>query len=306
MTLNLTKLLIVASAIQLSTHHLVEAQNRRPDGGGGGGGNRRPPQPDNGGGNGGGGGGNRRPPQPDNGGGNNGGGGGGNNGGGGGNNGGGGGGNNGGGGGNNGGGGGGGGDGGADNIFQNGFFTGNAYRSRSAVAKLNDLWTACEADEQVSDQNWELDNLFRQNMNDSFTRDDDELPGGRPKINHAQGVVGLVSWEDLGGHSYTGLFNGGSDHGLIRLSESNFDVPEAGGLTPSLAIKFLRDGMRSVNHLANVSFEPTSSFNFMANNFRSRIDLFTDQCAVDTIQRKFLDVTSSPQSVGLSEFGSFD
>ena len=82
--------------------------------------------------------------------------------------------------------------------------------------------------------------------------------------------------------------------GLIRLSESNFDLPEASGLTPSLAIKFPRDGIRSVNHLANVSFDPTTSFNFFRNTFRSRVDLFEDQCAVDTIQRKFLDVTNTP------------
>ena len=119
-------------------------------------------------------------------------------------------------------------------------------------------------------------------MRVSFDRSADELIGQgdqpRPKLNHAKGVVALVSWEDLGGHDYTGLFEGGSDMGLIRMSESNFDMPEATGLTPSLAIKFLRNGMSSVNHLANVSFDPTSSFNFFSNIFRSRIDLFGDTC----------------------------
>jgi len=111
-------------------------------------------------------------------------------------------------------------------------------------------------------------------MGVTFDREDDELPRNRPKINHAQGVVALVSWEDLGNHSYTGIFDGGSDMGLIRLSESNIMTPVASGLTPSLAIKFLRDGIRSVNHLANVSFDPTDSFNFFENNFRSRVDFF--------------------------------
>ena len=102
----------------------------------------------------------------------------------------------------------------------------------------------------------------------------------RPKINHAQGVVGLVEWEDVGGHDYTGLFEGGSEMGLIRMSEANFGLlEEAPGLTPSIAIKFLRDGMKSVNHLANVSFGPTKSFNFFANDFRSRVPLFEDVCA---------------------------
>ena len=57
------------------------------------------------------------------------------------------------------------------------------------------------------------------------------------------------------------------------MSESNFLIDEASGLAPSLAIKFLRDGMRSVNVLANVGFESTSSWNFMSSDFRARIDL---------------------------------
>ena len=94
----------------------------------------------------------------------------------------------------------------------------------------------------------------------------DALPrnGSRPKINHAQGVVGKIEWEDKGNHPYTGLYDSQSGlyseedplQGIIRLSEGNFLTENAIGLTPSLAIKFFRDGMRSVNPLANVSFDP--------------------------------------------------
>ena len=67
--------------------------------------------------------------------------------------------------------------------------------------------------------------------------------------------------------------------GLIRMSEANFGLlEEAPGLTPSIAIKFLRDGMKSVNHLANVSFGPSKSFNFFANDFRSSVPLFENEC----------------------------
>ena len=75
------------------------------------------------------------------------------------------------------------------------------------------------------------------------------MPVGRVKFNHAQGVVGKIIWEDMGNHPYTGLYDGDS--------EGNFLLPETTGLTPTLAMKFNRDGMRSVNHLANVDFEPT-------------------------------------------------
>ena len=132
-------------------------------------------------------------------------------------------------------------------------------------------------------------------MNTSFRRDADELPRNRPKVNHAQGTVTLASWEDLGGHKYTGIYNGGSDKIIMRLSESNFDIPEASGLTPSFALKFLRDNMRSVNMLtlANESFEPMDNFNFFSEDFYTRVFLFEDDCPKRTIQRKFLEVTDT-------------
>lgn len=175
----------------------------------------------------------------------------------------------------------------------------------SAIEKLNLLWRECLIDNTVEPQSWDLPNLFTQNMGTSFNRLSDELPAGRPKINHSRGVVSLVSWEDLGNHNYTGLYDGGSDVGLLRLSEGNFILPDTPGLTPSLAIKFLRTGMESVNQLANVSFEPTDSWNFFENHFHTRVNFFTDQCAIDTIQRKFLEVTSTIQSLGLAEFARF-
>ena len=92
-----------------------------------------------------------------------------------------------------------------------------------------------------------MSNLFTQDMSISFNRVADELPEGRPKINHAIGVVAQVSWEDVGGHPYTGIYDGGSTNGIIRLSEGNFILREAGGLTPTFAIKILRDGMESTN-----------------------------------------------------------
>ena len=80
----------------------------------------------------------------------------------------------------------------------------------------------------------------------------------------------------MGNHSYTGLYEGidAPTRGLIRLSEGNFILPGAIGLTPSLAIKFPRDGTRSVNHLANVSFDPVEGWNFFAHDFLSRVEMF--------------------------------
>ena len=78
------------------------------------------------------------------------------------------------------------------------------------------------------------------------------------------------------------------------MSEANFGLlPEAPGLIPSIAIKFLRDGMESVNHLANVSFEPQDNFNFFAKDFRSAIELFANEGEKKTIQKKFTEISKT-------------
>ena len=35
------------------------------------------------------------------------------------------------------------------------------------------------------------------------------------KVIHTVGAVGRVEWKDLGGHNYSGVFNG-AQHGLVR------------------------------------------------------------------------------------------
>lgn len=83
-----------------------------------------------------------------------------------------------------------------------------------------------------------------------------------------------MRWEDLGGHPFTGLYDGGVDSALIRFSEANFAMSEASGLTPSFAIKFLRNGVASVNLFGAAGFEPSQSWNFFENEFSNRISQF--------------------------------
>ena len=65
----------------------------------------------------------------------------------------------------------------------------------------------------------------------------------RKKTSHTKGVVGKVKWvavKNEGG--YTGIFKTGTDHAIIRLSETVNQTPDSSGLMPSMAIKFLIDG----------------------------------------------------------------
>lgn len=77
-------------------------------------------------------------------------------------------------------------------------------------------------------------------------------------------------------------------------------------MTPTMAVKLLRDDMPSVNILANTSFEPLSSFNFFSADFHTHIPLFADECNQQTVQRKFAEQTSTIGALGTSEVSRFD
>ena len=76
---------------------------------------------------------------------------------------------------------------------------------------------------------------------------------------HQQGIVGTGKWVPnkaaLADNGYTGLFRSGSDSVLIRFSDDFHVDGITTAVNPSLAMKFLRDGMPSGNQFGMVSFE---------------------------------------------------
>jgi len=122
--------------------------------------------------------------------------------------------------------------------------------------------------------------LFTGDFDYIFSSDSEEMPLKSKKTNHAQGLVGLVTWEEVVGQPYTGLYKG-KTNGLLRFSEANFaPLPETRGLTPAVALKFPLTKIASVNFVANTSFEPSTSWNFFKNDFKVRIPLFTGKVEV--------------------------
>lgn len=80
--------------------------------------------------------------------------------------------------------------------------------------------------------------------------------GPRNKYVHTVGNVAKCKYVPSGvNHNYTGIFEGGSDHCIIRLSTAaepnavNRTSPQEalGNFIPGVAIKFLRDGVHSGN-----------------------------------------------------------
>ena len=63
-------------------------------------------------------------------------------------------------------------------------------------------------------------------------------------------MVAKVKYVAEPNNGLSGILGSGSDTALLRFSESMYLHEESKGLTPSVAVKFLRDGMKSANILA--------------------------------------------------------
>jgi len=85
---------------------------------------------------------------------------------------------------------------------------------------------------------------------------------------------------------YTGVFKG-ADHMIVRLSESDLLFDSSTGHNPSVALKFLRDGVESGNMFGMVNFEglPTPTWDFFANDFRSHLPQHQSECGNETVAK---------------------
>lgn len=125
--------------------------------------------------------------------------------------------------------------------------------------------------------------LMRRNLHDQmgrvnngtmqmfFDRFSDENPKNSAKVIHTFGSTALVRFVAASGTGYTGMFQKGAEHALLRLSiVSDWTTPCKGGtdlnfdgcLKPSLAFKMLRDGDYSSNTVAQVNLGQGVGWNF--------------------------------------------
>ena len=151
------------------------------------------------------------------------------------------------------------------------------YIALPAATKLEHIWENC-ADDQTSAP-WlsmlEIGEIMFEDMCPTFNTEGDQLPLGwlgnvRQKYIHTVGTVGKVEWVDLGGHPYTGIFQGAS-HGIARLSLAQEPSPPAPGTAPGMGLKFLRDGVDSANLVAMFDVAGQESWNFFENIFTTHI-----------------------------------
>ena len=99
---------------------------------------------------------------------------------------------------------------------------GEHYLSLLRDEKSDVLWSKIIENDEMG-KNWHNE-VTRINVSSVFDEHGDEMDC-RHKTISSQGNVGKIVWEDLGGHNYTGVFQGG-DTGFIRLSSPfNYKKP---------------------------------------------------------------------------------
>lgn len=117
---------------------------------------------------------------------------------------------------------------------------------------MSDLWSEVIRDTSGPRpyQFTELPLAFSQKSGVATCEISDEIRKGRVKALHTQGLVAKVKYVPTEDNLYTGILGSGSDTVLLRFSESSFLHEQSEGLNPSVALKFLKDGVPSDNIVA--------------------------------------------------------
>ena len=196
----------------------------------------------------------------------------------------------------------------AKGPWQNMWFRSDQYSESCRKAKMEDMWGRLVPDPSTNDVEpnpyWyaKHPNFFTQNANGSFCQNSDVLGRKRPKTTHTQGLVAKVQWvpTKAARETLTGIMSTGSKHIIMRLSETN-NLSESDevttGLTPSMALKFFRDGDMSYNLFAMNSFLPTDSWNFFKYPLSNEVPKFdpeTHPIEVATVLKKMVEANNRP------------
>lgn len=188
-------------------------------------------------------------------------------------------------------------------------FKGPEYIALSRQEKSDMLWGKITENNQSGA--FHSLQMLTMDMGLTFDMEGDEfdchwLYGCRNKPIHAIGNVGKARWIDLGGHSYTGIFQG-ADSGYVRMSsatEVDLDDPELG---PGMGVKFLRDGADSANFVAMFSVEGQEGLNWFEHDWSNHVpDPVSPTGALNYANARFKGATSYTQTVGLSDMASAD
>ena len=98
------------------------------------------------------------------------------------------------------------------------------------------------------------------------------MPNKRVKYIHPVGLVGVAAFEPTyDQHPFTGMFQSGGQ-GIIRFSDLVVGIKGRFDMTPSFALKLLRDYIPSANMFAAVHGDGQKSWDFFACTMASSVE----------------------------------
>jgi len=164
--------------------------------------------------------------------------------------------------------------------------------------------------------------VFLEDMNVSLATDQDDFPkqgplggltGGlltRRKMVHSVGPVIKVRYVPVPNpFNYTGIFKTGSDSAIMRFSAAVAPIPfDPRGVTPAVAIKFLRDQIPSANGFAMRHFASQFSWNFFKHDWSNHppdFGVFAEPELI-ALKLKFNSASEWPFKMGLAPIARFD
>ena len=191
-------------------------------------------------------------------------------------------------------------------------FSSDAYQSQSALSKASQLWSKITADEsELGFYNpLLLATIFLEPMSPTFSHVSDTFPLLRKKLIHTVGVIAQGELVVDPSNPYTGIFEGASNV-LIRLSSAkapDYTKTTADGandnFTPGMSLKFLRDGLPSVNLMAMFGVNGFPSWNFFFRDFSNHIP-DAQGLALKALSCKFSQATKYIQTLGLKDLAAY-
>eukprot|EP00591_Stephanopyxis_turris_P008837 CAMPEP_0195527036 /NCGR_PEP_ID=MMETSP0794_2-20130614/28451_1 /TAXON_ID=515487 /ORGANISM="Stephanopyxis turris, Strain CCMP 815" /LENGTH=339 /DNA_ID=CAMNT_0040657859 /DNA_START=323 /DNA_END=1342 /DNA_ORIENTATION=+ len=122
------------------------------------------------------------------------------------------------------------------------------------------------------------------------------------KFIHPTGTVAKVKFVSSGDHPFTGMFQG-NPFGLVRLSLTG--LRNDNKFTPSLAMKFFRNGLPSANLLTMLWFGEQKSTNFFAHEHSNHGEV-SNGIPLNEVHEAFIPVDEWWRMTGLSDIASTD
>ena len=158
--------------------------------------------------------------------------------------------------------------------------------------------------------------------------DESRLPKDRIKMLHQQGVVAPYRYVSTGDHDYTGLWDTGTEYGILRLSDANFIVDGMPSSNPSMALKALTDAGPNSEHkgwnmnlIVSIAIENQDTLNFFPKDDDGDFKPFTNHpptphypsddveeqdCGYRTIVRKIMERgENNPFSMGSNHWARY-